>query len=80
MKGLCKYKDVLGKPESGVHSYRFMGVAIVDVIFTIITALIISYFTKVSFLLVVIITFILGIILHRLFCVRTAVDKFLFPE
>ena len=77
---LCKYKNVLGKPGTGIHSIRFMGVAIMDVIMTIIGAALIAYFTKYSFLKVTIILFILGIILHRLFCVRSTVDKLLFPS
>ena len=77
---LCKYKDALGEPGKGVHSYRFMGVAIADVVMTVIGALLISFLIKKSFLLVLIILFILGIILHRLFCVRTTIDKLLFPN
>jgi hypothetical protein len=77
---LCKYKDALGEPGKGIHSYRFMGVAIADVIMTVIGALLISFLIKKSFLLVLIILFILGIILHRLFCVRTTIDKLLFPN
>jgi hypothetical protein len=46
---LCKYKNSLGIPNEGVHSYRLFGVAIVDVIMTIIAAYIISYFTKIKF-------------------------------
>jgi hypothetical protein len=80
MVDLCKYKDALGKPGKGVHSYRFMGVAIADVIMTLIGAFIISYFSGYSFLMVAAILFILGIILHRLFCVRTTIDKILFPN
>lgn len=30
--GLCKYKNTLGKPGKGVHSYRLFGVALADVI------------------------------------------------
>jgi len=75
---LCKYKNILVEPTKGVHSYRLFGVAIVDVIMTIILAYIISYFFKYSFFYTSIILFSLGIILHRLFCVRTTVDKFLF--
>ena len=77
---LCKYKDALGKPGKGIHSYRFMGVAIADVIMTIIGALLLSFLIKKPFLLVLICLFILGIILHRLFCVRTTIDKLLFPN
>lgn len=78
MKELCKYKDILGKPEKGFHSTRFMGVAIYDVIGTLIVSLLISYYTKYSFVYVALFLFILGIILHRLFCVRTTIDKMLF--
>ena len=77
---LCKYKNALGVPDTGIHSYRFMGVAIADVIMTLIGAYLISYFFKLSFLRTSAFLFILGIILHRLFCVRTTVDKLLFPN
>lgn len=79
---LCKYQNSLGIPNQGVHSYRLFGVAIVDVIFTIIGAMFISYFSKRSFVYTLIFLFLLGIILHKLFCVRTTIDKLLFyhPE
>ena len=35
---LCKYSDILGKPNETVHSYRLFGIAILDVIMTIIVA------------------------------------------
>jgi len=77
---LCKYKNLLGIPKKGIHSYRFLGLAIADVIMTIIGALLISYFLKISLVYTTISLFILGIILHRLFCVRTTIDKLLFPN
>ena len=80
MAGLCKYKDALGVPGKGVHSYRLFGVAIADVIMTLVASLIVAYLFKLPFLYVTIFAFVLGIILHRLFCVRTTVDKILFPE
>ena len=76
---LCKYKNILGVPGQGPHSYRIFNIAIVDVILTIILAYIISYLFKISFVKTSIILFILGILLHRLFCVRTTIDKLLFP-
>lgn len=76
---LCKYKNILGVPGKGVHSYRIFNIAIVDVLLTLLVAYIISYIFKKSFFWVSIILFISGIILHRLFCVRTTVDKLLFP-
>ena len=80
MVDLCKYKHILGKPGQGIHSYRLFNLAIMDVIMTIIGSYIISYFFKLPFLYVTIFLFSLGIFLHRIFCVRTTVDKLLFPE
>jgi hypothetical protein len=77
---LCKYKNALGVPGKGIHSYRLFGVAIADVIMTLIGALLISYSFKISFIKTAITLFILGIFLHRLFCVKTTVDKLLFPN
>ena len=75
---LCKYKDALGKPDVGIHSYRIFNIAIADVIMTFIAAFIISYFYNISFIKTSIFLFILGIILHRIFCVKTTIDKLLF--
>lgn len=75
---LCKYKHSLGVPGQGVHSYRIFNIAIVDVIMTIVAGYFISRTYNSSFVFTCVILFILGIVLHRLFCVRTTVDKFLF--
>jgi hypothetical protein len=76
---LCKYKNILGTPKEGVHKYRLFGISITDVLLTIIAAFILSYFFNYNFLLILIILFLLGIILHRIFCVKTTIDKLLFP-
>jgi hypothetical protein len=78
MIDLCKYKDILGKPGEGVHSFRIFNIAIVDVLLTILAAYILSILTKNNFIYSLIFMFILGIISHRLFCVRTTIDKLLF--
>lgn len=75
---LCKYKNILGVPGQGPHSYRIFNIAIVDVLLTLILAYIISYIYKISFMKTSITLFILGILLHRVFCVRTTIDKLLF--
>ena len=77
---LCKYKNILGEPGKGIHSYRLFGVAIADVTITVIAAALISYFLKYSFITTLIILFILGIVLHKIFCVKTTIDKLLFPN
>lgn len=80
MSDLCAYKDALGIPGKGFHSFRIFGIAVGDVVLTIIVAFFISWVTKRNFLNTLIILFLLGIILHRVFCVRTTVDKLLFPN
>ena len=78
--GLCKYRNALGVPGKGAHSIRLGGVAIVDVIMTLIGAYIIARIARTSFAWTAAGFFLLGIILHRLFCVRTTIDKLLFPH
>ena len=73
----CLYKNSLGIPGKGIHFHVF-GIAIMDVLMTIIGAGILSYIFKWNFLITLIVLFLSGIILHRLFCVRTTIDKLLF--
>jgi hypothetical protein len=75
---LCKYKDLLGEPGKGIHSYRIFNIAIADVVLTILVALLISFLAKVSFKWTLLILFLLGIILHRIFCVKTTIDNLIF--
>ena len=75
---LCKYKDSLGVPRKGVHKYRIFNIAIVDVLLTIILSGIIAYVFKLNFWLTLLIFFLLGIIAHHIFCVKTTIDKAIF--
>ena len=77
---LCPYKYIFGEPNKGVHAHRIFDIAIVDVLSTIAAAYGISQYFKKDFKEIMLVLFLLGIILHRLFCVRTTIDKFLFPE
>lgn len=77
----CPFKDlseIFGKVNEGVHSYRFLNLAIIDVIMTIIGAFIIAKIFNINFWIILIFLFILGIILHRLFCVNTTINKLIF--
>jgi hypothetical protein len=76
----CKYSEIFGKVGEGAHSFRIFDIAVVDVIFTIIGAFLIHRFLlpQYQFLHILIALFILGIALHRFFCVRTTIDKMLF--
>jgi hypothetical protein len=75
----CQYKNIFGEVGKGIHSYRVFDIAIVDVLLTLLLAYLISIiFPGYSYLLILILLFILGILLHRIFCVRTTVDKMIF--
>ncbi len=76
---LCKYKDVFGKPNEGLHSVRVFDISIPDVMGIIFGAWLVSYTFKLNFLYLLVVFFLLGILAHRIFCVRTTIDKLIFP-
>jgi len=81
MFNFCKYKNILGIPNEGIREkYRIFDISVIDVIGTIILAFFIQFFLlrEVSFLAILISCFIAGILLHRMFCVKTKIDKILF--
>lgn len=78
MTGLCKYKHIFGKEGEGAHSIRFMGIAVVDMVLTILVCIVISVYFKVQFFVVFIVVMVVAVILHRLFCVNTAINKRIF--
>ena len=77
---LSKYSNAFGPPNKGIHSHRVLDIAIFDVIITVAAAGGISHFYKKSFIRTNLLMFGLGIVSHRLFHVRTTVDKILFPQ
>ena len=76
----CQYKKIFGDPGTGLHSYRIFDIAMADLIMTIIGAYLISYYFKYSFLYTLLALLLVGIFSHKLFCVRTTIDKLLFIE
>lgn len=83
---LCNYSNILGTPGMGIHSYKILNISIVDVILTLIGAYILKYCvnrwfeTDIHYITYVVILLIISVILHRMFCVRSTVDKLLFAE
>ena len=83
---LCKYKNLFGELGTGAHSIRVFNIAIVDVILTILGGILLQTFLLqichiyIELTIVLVMVFSLGILLHRVFCVRTTVDKLLFKE
>jgi len=75
----CKYRDIFGKVGNGLHSYRIFNIAIIDVLLTVLGAYYIHLqVPNNSFDYILLVLFLLGIVLHRLFCVRTTIDKLIF--
>jgi len=74
---LCKYKNILGEPGKGIHSFRIFNIAVVDVLLTFVLAFVINLFIKTNYFIVLIFCFCLGIILHKLNCVDTTIGKLL---
>ena len=82
---LTKYKNIFGEPGKGAHRYRIFNIAIVDVFATILLVYfifaILQWFNiYVNFWILLSSVFILGIVAHRAFGVRTTIDKTLFPN
>ncbi len=80
----CKYSDMFGEPKKGLHQYRLFDIAIVDVVFTLIGAYILCvlygfvFKTHERYFTFAVILFTIGIVMHRLFCVETTIDKLIF--
>lgn len=72
-----KYKHILGIPNKGAHKYRFLDTAIVDYIFTILLSIFTTFVTKVPLVLTTIFWFIIGIIAHFIFGLKTNTIKYL---
>lgn len=78
---LCQYKDILGKPNEGLHSIRLFGtyggIAVVDTVLAIVLGLVLAKVFRLTKFNGILLSFILGVIAHRVFCVDTTINKFL---
>lgn len=67
-----------------IHSYRIgssrLNFAVVDLVGTIIIALVCAYYMKINPVLMVLFFLLLGILVHRALHVRTALDRLMFPN
>lgn len=74
---MCKHKNIFGKPGEGLHKYRMFNIAIVDTLLTIIAGLVIAKLFKTNVYLTIILLFLMSIIAHEMFCVKTTINKLL---
>lgn len=86
MFDLCNYRDIFGKPNKGVHSYRIFNIAIVDTVLTLVAAMLINkyYFNKefldMNVLKIFLVLLIISIGVHKLFCVKTTLTNVVFKD
>jgi hypothetical protein len=84
MYNLCKYKDIFGIPKEGFHKLRIFNIAIGDVLGTFLLAFVVYFIFNslfkfdTRFWIYLLLTFLVGIVLHRFFCVETTINKLLF--
>ncbi len=74
---LCKYRNAFGEPGKGVH-FHVLGIAIFDLAGTFIISFILHKIFHWNLWVVFLSAMILAIILHRLFCVNTTINKLIF--
>jgi hypothetical protein len=80
MTGLCKYRDINGRPGEAQHAKRIGAFALFDVLVSIACAALTAYLFNWNFAVVLTLIIIAGILVHRLFCVNTALNVMIFGE
>lgn len=70
------YKNIFGTPTVGLHSVRFMNIAVIDVFATIFVAYLTSIYLETNFICTFILLFILGMVVHRILSIKTTVTVF----
>lgn len=78
MSSTTHIADIFGKPGTGAHAWRIGPFAAVDLIATLCLIGVIVYLTKKPPLIVGCFVFGAGILAHRIFGVKTAVDVAIF--
>lgn len=76
----CKYRHILGKEREGIHSIRLFDIAIIDVVLTIVGGVLLAYVFKWNVLITILILFIIGVLVHRLFCVNSTINMWFFGK
>ena len=64
--------------KTSIRDYRLFNIAIIDVIFTILSGIFIGKYFNYNIKNTIIILFLLGIIIHRLLNIRTTIDSIIF--
>jgi hypothetical protein len=79
----CEHRHAAGKPGAGFHAARIplIDLVLFDVLGTVLIAWLVAHWLDVSVPYTVVGAFVLGTILHLLFCVETPVTRWIrFPS
>ena len=74
---LSQYKNILGKPNEGVHSVRLLETPVVDYIMSIFLAMMVTWITDIPLVIATIVVFIVGITFHVIFGISTPSTRYL---
>lgn len=77
MVDLTRYRNIFGEPGKGAHSRRLFGVAVVDSALTVAAAYVLARVLKMNFWITLMGLILIGIGIHGLFGVNTALNKWL---
>lgn len=66
---------IFGPPREGIRKHRIFGLAIFDLVTTLIGAALISWVFNIRFLYALVGVFLVGIVLHWSFCVDTTLNR-----
>ncbi len=66
------HRNFFGAPGTGVHSHRFLGLAVVDLLLTLLVAMVTTWTTGTPLVITTIAWLTLGLLLHTLFGVNTS--------
>jgi hypothetical protein len=76
----CKYRHILGVEKKGFHKKRIFGFALNDILGTIIIASLYGYYANINIIKSNVILFLIAIILHKIFCVKTTLNNLIFDH
>ena len=68
---------MFGNENQGIHKH-VLGIAIFDLLITLVAAWLFSQYFRIHFVLAALLLLVLAILIHRLFCVNTTINKLIF--
>jgi hypothetical protein len=68
----CKFKNLLGTPNKGVHKWHIGPFAVADTLLTIALAIVVALLLKINVLITFPLVFIIGELFHIVFGVQTS--------